>query len=467
MNSLRPTTPHRRRHAGAGSLYAWTYEKLLFPAWQHAVRGRPIRAHLASLEDTQWLSAPELESLQLVSLRALLEHAGRRVPYWRELFRRIGFDPRSVRSLADVQALPVLTREVVQERFDDLIDPSRRPANIRKGTSGTTGVPLHFEYCNESEAWRQATRLRGYRWAGYRMGLPTLHYWGAGAQVPTGLAARKVRLDRALRREVYIDAVKQDEASLRDVAKFLGRMRPHAIVAYTQALASFARWASERGMRDWPDARVLCAAEPALPTDREALERAFGPNVFETYGSRETMLIAAECEAHAGLHLSEENLLVEVAHKGRPVAPGQAGDVLVTDLHNYGMPFIRYANGDVATMSHGQRCACGRGLRKLARVEGRRVDMLRDANGEAISGMLFISLLQVDTQMLRAFQVVQRKSGAVDLKVVRGRDWDEKRFSQTMSRVKGYFKGLPIHLTFCEEIPPSKSGKRRPIVVEN
>jgi phenylacetate-CoA ligase len=466
MNSLRPTAPHQRHDAGAGSFYAWTYENVLFPAWQRVVHGRPIHDHLASLEKSQWWSASDLERLQLASLRALLGHAGRRVPYWRELFRRIGFEPRSLRSVADLQALPVLTRETVQDRFKDLVDPARSLRNIRKGTSGTTGVPLQFEYCNESEAWRQATRLRGYRWAGYRQGLPTLHYWGAGADVPQGLAARKVRLDRALRREVYVDAVKQDEASLREFARLLARLRPHAIVAYTQALASFARWASERGIREWPDARVICAAEPALPADREALERAFGANVFETYGSRETMLVAAECEVHDGLHLSEENLLVEVARQGRRVADGEPGDVLVTDLHNYGMPFIRYENGDVAAMSTGGRCACGRGLRKLARVDGRRVDMLRDANGEPISGMVFISLLQLDKQMLRAFQVVQRKSGEVDIKVVRGRDWDDERFSQTMKRVHDYFKGLPVRLTFCEEIPPSKSGKRRPIVVE-
>ena len=467
MNLPTSTTLHPPHDAGRESLYAWAYEKVLFPAWQNIVRRRPIQEHLTSLENTQWLSASELEGLQLASLRALLEHAGRNIPYWRELFQRIRFEPRSVRSLADLQMLPILTREIIQERFEDLIDPARGPTNIRKGTSGTTGVPLKFEYCNESEAWRQATRLRGYGWAGYRQGLPTFHYWGSGAQVPHGFVARKIRLDRALRREIYVDAVKQDEASLREAARLLGRMKPHTIIAYTQALASFARWACERGLRNWPDTRVVCAAEPVLPADRVALEAAFGPNVFETYGSRETMLIAAECESHDGLHISEENVLVEIVRDGRRVPDGESGDVLVTDLHNYGMPFIRYANGDVAAISAGGPCACGRGLRKLARVEGRRVDMLRDANGELISGMLFISLLQVETQMLRAFQVVQRKSGEVELKVVRGREWDEERFSQTMKRVAGYFKGLPVEAIICEEIPASKSGKRRPIVVEN
>ncbi|HZU82331.1 MAG TPA: phenylacetate--CoA ligase family protein, partial [Polyangiaceae bacterium] len=374
----------------AGSFYALAYEHVLFPAWQRFVRRRPIGQHLRALDRAQWRSQDEIAAAQLTALRALLHHAQRSVPYWRDLFRRIGFDPRDVRSHADLEALPVLTREIVQERFDDLVDPARHPSNIRKGTSGTSGVPLRFEYCNESEAWRQATRLRGYGWAGYRLGLPTLHYWGAGAHVAGGLEARKIHLDRALRREVYVDAVKQDEASLRAVVDLLRRTRPHAIVAYTQALAAFARWACDARVRCWPDARVLCAAEPLLAGDREALERAFGPHVFETYGSRETMLIAAECEAHAGMHLSEENLIVEIARDGKPVAAGQAGEVLVTDLHNYGMPFIRYANGDVAVMSPHDRCACGRGLRRLAHVEGRRVDMLRDANGEPVAGMVFI-----------------------------------------------------------------------------
>ena len=250
MSSWLPKRLDAERDPSANALYAWAYDHLLFSVWQRVVRGRPIREHQALLEKTQWLAAAELERLQLASLRALLEHAGRHIPYWRELFGRVRFDPRGVQSSTDLQALPVLTRDIVQDRFKDLRDPTRRRQNIRKGTSGTTGVPLRFEYCNESEAWRQATRLRGYGWAGYRLGLPTLHYWGAGAVVPRGLAARKLRLDRMMRREMYVDAIKQDEASLLLNVDLLRRMRPHAIIAYTQALAAFSRWVTERGVRD-------------------------------------------------------------------------------------------------------------------------------------------------------------------------------------------------------------------------
>ena len=460
--------PAGRTQAGDGvrSLYALAYESMLFPAWQRVVRGRAIGAQRRLLERTQWIPPAERDELQLASLRTLLEHAGRNVPYWRELFRKLGFDPRQVRSAADLGALPVLTRETVQERLDDLIDPAHRGRNILKGTSGTSGVPLKFEHCNQSEAWRQAVRLRGYGWAGYRMGMPTLHYWGAGAVMPGGIAEQKIRLDRTLRREVYVDAVRQDEVSLSEVTDLISQMRPHAILAYTQALASLARWVVEHGRRDWPDVRVVCCAEALMPRDRQALEGAFGPDVFETYGSRETMLLAAECEAHSGLHLSEENVLVEILSAGEAAAPGTSGDVVVTDLHNFGMPFIRYANGDVAAMAVEPACTCGRTLRRLARVEGRRMDTLRDANGDPVPGMLFSSLLQLEAGMLRAFQVVQKLSGAVELKVVRGRDWNEERFTTAARRLRSYFKGLPVDVTFCDEIPASKSGKRRPVIVE-
>jgi phenylacetate-CoA ligase len=457
------------RHAAESrlrSLYALAYEGALFPAWQGLVRRRPIGAQRRLLARTQWMERDERDRLQIASLRRLLAHAGRNVPYWRDLFQRIGFDPRQVASVSDLAALPVLTREIIGERRDDLIDPAHRGKNIVKGTSGTSGVPLRFEHCNHSEAWRQAVRLRGYGWAGYRIGLPTLHYWGAGAVMPEGLAGRKIGLDRALRREVYVDAVKQDDASMRAAAELIARMRPHAVVAYTQALAAFARWVDEHGRRDWPDLRVLCCAEGLTPGDRRAIERVFGSEVYETYGSRETMLIAAECEAHAGMHLSEENVIVEIAHGRKPAASGVVGDVLVTDLHNYGMPFIRYVNGDLAATAADGVCPCGRTLRKLARVEGRRMDTLRDANGDAVPGMLFASLLQLDAGALRAFQVVQKVSGEVELKIVKGRDWHEDRFTAATRRLRGYFKGLSFRVTFCDEIPASASGKRRPIIVE-
>jgi len=452
--------------AGRSDLYASVYESVLFPGWQGIVRGRPVHRYGRLLDASQWFDREALDRLKLANLRSLLIHAGAHVPYYRDLFRAVRFDPRAVSVLGDLEALPVLTRDTIRERYDDLVDPSQRGRTIRKQTSGSTGSPVRFEYCNDSETWRQAVRLRAYGWVGYRQGLPTLHYWGTGTRVARGLRAARVGLDRTLRREVYIDAACQDEEAMRRTAVRIARMKPRAIVAYTQALAGFARWVLDRGAREWGDIIVLGGAEPMLPRDRAVLERVFGPCVYETYGSRETMLIASECERRSGLHVAEENLIVEIARDGKGVALDEVGSVVVTDLHNFGMPFIRYANGDLAQFSREERCTCGRELQRLARVDGRLADTMRTMAGAPVPGMLFISLLNAHEAEVREFQAVQRASGAVELRVVPGREWSKDAFAATAERLAKYFGGLPFEVVLVSAIEADASGKRRHVIVE-
>ena len=133
-----------------------------------------------------------------------------------------------------------------------------------------------------------------------------------------------------------------------------------------------------------------------------------GAPVFETYGSREFMLMGAECSVHQGLHLTTENLLLEVLDDaGQPVAPGTEGNVVVTDLTNRGMPFIRYANGDRAVLQPGA-CPCGRGLPRLAAVVGRQLDVLQTPEGGRLPGEFFPHLLK-ELPAVQRFQVVQEQ----------------------------------------------------------
>lgn len=448
-------------------LYGWVYTSALLPAWERYVKHRPLLDYLESLEKSQWLSLAEMEALQVRALRALLTHAQANVPYYRELFAKVGFDPRGLTRREEIRVIPVLTKDIIRERYDDLVAPAHRGLNFEKGTSGSTGVPLKFEHCADSNAWREATRIRGYRWAGYRVGGPTFHYWGQAAP-PAGKKGAQIRLDRALKRDVFVDSMQSDEASMLRAVELLRKTRPACLVVYTQSCALWARFILDRGLRDWPDIPVVCGAEAVLPHDREVLAGAFGPQIFETYGSREVMLMAAECSAHAGMHLSEENLLLEITKDGAPLPAGESGDVLVTDLHNYGFPFIRYANGDLATMHDATPCACGRGLRRLKSVEGRRADTLMDREGKPIPGLVFHVLFgDARKQLVSQFQAVQKKDGSITVRIVRGPGWNEDAFKSIRTRLEGYLRGTPLEAEFVDTIPLGPSGKRRTILVES
>jgi phenylacetate-CoA ligase len=445
--------------------YAWVYENVLHRAWERAKR-RPIPQYLDHLDKTQWLSAEEIEQLQLSSLCALLVHAQTNVPYYRELFAKIGFDARGVKRSEDIAVIPVLTKDIIRARYADLVDPAHRGRNIRKGTSGSTGAPLMFEHSRDSYAWRQATRIRGYRWAGFQLGARTLHYWGQ-ISPPKGIAGAKTRLDRAIKRDIYLDSMHSDEASMLGAVNVLRRAKPACLVVYTQSCVLWARFILDRGLRDWPDIPVVCGAEAVLPQDRAILRRAFGEEIFETYGSREVMLMSAECEAHDGMHLSEENVLLEVLADGKSCAVGEPGDVVVTDLHNLGFPFIRYANGDVATMHDSAPCRCGRGLRKLKGVDGRRADTLTDKEGRPVPGMFFHVLFgDTRNEFASQFQVIQRRDRSVTLKVVRGPGWKADTVRWLETRANDYLHGLPIRIEECDSIPQMPNGKRKTVIVE-
>lgn len=177
------------------------------------------------------------------------------------------------------------------------------------------------------------------------------------------------------------------------------------------------------------------------------------------------MLIGAECEKHSGLHLSLENLHVEILDdNGLPTPKGQEGNVVVTDLFNYGMPFIRYVNGDRAVAGF-EMCSCGRGLPLLKQVVGRQLDTLETPDGRKIPGEFFPHLIK-DFPAIRRFQVIQEAIESITLKlVVEGGNLtlvDRENLMQQIRKCTG--TAVNVRLQFVDEIPLTKAGKLKVVV---
>jgi len=160
-------------------------------------------------------------------------------------------------------------------------------------------------------------------------------------------------------------------------------------------------------------------------------------------------------------------VVLEIARGGAPAPAGEAGDVIVTDLHNYGMPFIRYANGDMARMATDRPCACGRGLRKLASVEGRHTETLTDGEGNPLPGIVVHPLfVDPEAEVARQFQFIQQRGGEVVLRVVKGRDWSAERMEPKLRELRQYLRGQPLKVEYVDAILPGPSGKLRTVFVE-
>jgi phenylacetate-CoA ligase len=445
----------------------------LYPSWER-LRGRPTFDLLAQLQRSERLSVDELTALRTGYLRRVVRHAYLHTAYYRRAFDAAGISPDDIRTLDDALRLPLLPRGTAQTTVEHRT-AGHPGAVFSKTTSGSTGQPLVVRYSAESRNWRDATRWRGFGWGGYHMGDKAMHLWGVPAIQPPAWTRVKIALDRKLRRDVYANCMVRSPEHLRAMVDTIRQERPTVLAGYAQALADLARFVNREGLRTWGTIPVIYGAERLWDHDRADLVRAFGPAVFETYGCREFMLIGAECEAHDGMHESVENLLVEilVTEPGgtqRRARPGETGEVAITDLHNLACPFIRYLTGDLAVARPQSPCVCGRNLPKFGPVQGRVTETMHDASGNPVEGILFNILFLNMAKHTRQFQVVQRASGRLTLRVVPTQGTvglAPEAESLIREYVGKHVAGVPLDIEVVREIPLTRAGKLCRVVVEH
>jgi phenylacetate-CoA ligase len=419
---------------------------------------------LAELERSQWLSAKELTDEQLESLRRLLSEAEKHCPYYSREWDRLGLRADSLTSLADFAKWPLTTRETIRNHRQEMRSTAPDLKMISKATGGSSGVPLQFDLNFESHERREAATYRGYGWAGAGPGTRQFFLWGVAVGPRSRRQRWKDRLYNVVHRRTVESSFSLSEQSVPAVLANLNACRPHAIVAYTSALYFFARELHERKLVPFSPRSIVVGAEKLHPFQRELIESVFQAPVFETYGSREVMLMGAECDRHSGLHLTAENLHIEVTDdEGRPTPDGQEGNVVVTDLTNYGMPFIRYVNGDRAVAGY-RMCDCGRGLPMLTQVAGRQAEMLRTPSGRVLTGLFFPHFLK-DFPAVERFLVTQEELDRVRVDVVVRRDRGQFNRAAVTSGIAEYL-GPDVRLEVAEvpEIPLSAAGKQRVVV---
>lgn len=435
-------------------MYGPLFRRILFPVYESGLRRRATLAHLDEYQRSQWLAPEELAALQWRKLQQLVAHCWEQVPYYRARWEQAGVaGPQDIRTPGDYARLPVLTKADVRANFEALHDRDHAGKMLYKTTGGSTGEPLRIGYTRESYERRIAVMHRGYEWAGAPLGARALYFWGEPLE---GVPVKERLMQRAFNRRVVNVFTMRDDDMAR-YADAIDEFRPQVVVAYVAAAVRVARWLLETGRKVHRPRSVICAAEPLAPHERDLIERGFGCPVYNTYGCREVMLVASQCSAREGLHVNADHLCVEL---GEPL-PGGGGKrpVLVTDLHNYGMPLLRYENGDLATPSTAA-CTCGRGLPMLASIDGRTMDALRDSAGHFVGE--YLEHLVFNTPGIRRFQAVQERLDVIEVSYVAAEGFDEASLQDIALAMREAF-GDTVRLDFrrTSEIPLTPTGKLR------
>jgi phenylacetate-coenzyme A ligase PaaK-like adenylate-forming protein len=441
--------------------YADLLETIYLRGYDGLLRGRTTARRLDFLRGSERWSRDRLADFQLGELRALLEHAAREVPLYRSLFAEHGVAVETIRSLDDLRRLPLVDRDTLRHRGGEAVAPAHASRAIWKSTSGSSGAPLRLAHDRGSYDWRVAARIRGYAWAGARDGERTTHLWTSQSFPPTRRWPRaKIHVHQTLLRQQFLDVFRVSPDTVRGYVERMARFRPRHLVAYARHLYHFAREMERQAIPPPALEGIVLGVEGVTPDEVRVIETVFGCPAFNTYGSREFLLIAAQCEARLGLHLTEENLIVEVLRDGRPARPGETGEVVVTDLHNLAMPFIRYRVGDLARLGEGA-CPCGRAHRTLEAIDGRLMDAITTAQGRVVPGPFFSHVLKEFSEIAR-YQVVQHEPRRVSVKLVLERPLADARLVQArraLAMVLG--DGTDVTFEIVASIPLTAAGKHR------
>jgi phenylacetate-CoA ligase len=352
-------------------------------------------------------------------LAALLMHAALTVPHYRDAWRRIGFTPSRKTTVHDLARLPMLTKAQIREGRARLVsDVFDRSGLVPALTGGTTGTQTEFfrdRQCDVRRAGRQWGILERCGYApGDRRGL----LWGVHTDLPS--AGSGAALKRWFRRlaspEEILCCTRMTPDDMIDFHARLRRSRPSVMYAYPRALEEFARFVRDNRLVPLAFQRVICTAEALRPDQRELFSREFGAEVFNLYCSREHGCVAFECGRHDRLHIDAGSVIVEILRDGHPVPPGVEGEIVITDLMNYGMPFIRYATGDLAVASDAP-CGCGLAFPTLSRLCGRTADMIHLPDGTAVAGVMLADLL-ADEPSITFAQFVQDEPDLLNVNIV-------------------------------------------------
>jgi phenylacetate-CoA ligase len=400
--------------------------------------------------ESQWLTEDKLRELQLVRVRKLIVHAYRTTRYYRELFDGIGLQPQDIRSLSDyARHVPTLEKCHVRERLDDLISSPWRGKCKFGVTSGSTGTPTRYAHprrCPMHTAlWSLVDEMCGL--AGNER---TLFLWGRE------FSDGRYHVWDEKHNTHRISFYHLPPQGFREVLELIVEWRPEFIYGYASLLVAVAEALREKGHTALGAKMVRSHAEKLYDRQRETIQQVFGGEVFEHYGSSEINSLGVECPAHEGIHLLSPLRLFEL----EPIhgKDSHTGELLVTDLVNYAMPFLRYRIGDVVTLDK-RTCRCGRSLPRVT-IHGRTYDLARLRDGTVLGPVFFQDLLE-DPARVERYIVHQRSYDRVDVHVVPADRFTQDYRDYVLGEIRDKLGFTDVRFFVEQEIDAEVAGKYR------
>lgn len=444
-------------------MYSLILRNAAFPLLDLAI-GDKTRVYLKELEKSQYSNAPTIRELQQKRLKNLIRHAYSTVPHYSSVFRRLNLTPSDIKDSDDLAKLPILNRSEVRGQMDALISRGYLKEKMIYGVSGgSTGEPIRFYTTKENRERNLAARYLAWKWAGFELGDRFAHVVGSPLDRPFFKSLRG-RIEGKIKRRIYLDAFRMTEQTLERFADEMSRFKPEVVYGYAKSVALLAKFMEDRGFGEMRLRCVIVDSEGLFEHEVRTIERVFGCKLWWNYHNRENGTFGADCARHDSFHLFTPNHVFEFSREDHHVAPGEAGSILVTDLTNYAMPFIRYEIGDIGVFSD-ESCSCGRGFPLMRKLVGRTSEVLVSATGRFMFGDLFHLYTRFyDIAKIKQYQIVQENPTKVVVSVIPEKDYTERDSEVIKKGILSIMGDMDVEVKIVDKIPKSSSGKVQAVI---
>ncbi len=399
-----------------------TFKKAIFKIGV-LLRNNYIFRNLDFLLESQSWSIEELEAYQLKRLRALIESAYEKTPYYRKKFDAHGFHPEDLQSLEDLRFVPVTTKEALLANVSDIQIKDYPERVFFSETSGSTGKPLVFYRNKDWDAWHRASIFRGYSWYGVEFWERNGYFWGYNIAPNRRWKTRLMDfLVNRFRLFTYDD---------REIGKFIKKLEKAVYLSgYSSMIYEVARKINEGNIpHDFHLKMVKGTSEKIFEKYQAEAERAFGRRIISEYGSAEAGIIAFECP-HGKMHINMETVIVEE----------EDNEIIATNLVSGSFPVIRYRLGDYIEMDRSAECPCGMSHYVIKDVLGRVGKVIYGRRGMYPSLTLYYVFknLAMEHALVLNYQAVQRSKGLLEINLEGTLTEAEMRL--LMAELEKYFK---------------------------
>ena len=383
-------------------------------------RYKNIRRRVNSIRQFEDLPPQEQMDIQWLKLKGMLQHAYDSVPYYQRLMDAHDLSPSKIHSMEDYRRLPELTREIIRANRDELVSKKYESSELRHANSGgTTSTPIRFYRDIPGTQWKTALQWRLHEWSGYRLGDTALWMWGAKSDFSSQPSWKWAMLEKHGFGTRYLPIESLDDETFAKFVREMQQCRPKIIYGYSNLIDMFAQYVARNGCDIPRPNAVICTAEQLSPMQRKNIRQVMRADVHNHYGSRETGMVAADIDGNPGMRFHGYGCIVEFIPIQK-TADGWIARLVLTDLLNSAMPFLRHNTSDCVLVQDSDMNSHS-AFPRIDEVQGRAQDHLVLSDGKLLPGVSVTASLgehAKDLASIRSLQLVQEKIGEMTLRYV-------------------------------------------------